>query len=298
MKTFKQTRCYSNPVNNIKGSVCLLFGATLLATSSVQAAEDWIKPGEDKIKISLGVFFPSFDTSLRVDNTEIDLGSDINLEDDLGLNSNETTFWVGLDWRIASRHRLSLGNFTFSRDASATALKDLEIDNEIIQAGASVSTAFDMSITPIAYSYSFIKKEKHEFAGNLGLHWNDIDLAVAASASASVPGSTETADGQVSADAIAPMPLIGVRYDYFPAPRWQVGVLAQFFDISISQDTFSFDGSLTNFRVSGEYWIINHFGLGVAVNYFNIDVDVQDDDWRGSMEYEYFGPQLYVTGRF
>ena len=54
-------------------------------------AGDWINPGEETLTISGGVFLPKFDSSARVD-TSLGIGTEINLEDDLGITSDETTF--------------------------------------------------------------------------------------------------------------------------------------------------------------------------------------------------------------
>jgi hypothetical protein len=44
------------------------------------------------------------------------------------------------------------------------------------------------------------------------------------------------------------MPLFSVRYDYYATKRWYAGVHAEFFDISISDDTFNFAGNITKPR--------------------------------------------------
>ncbi len=56
-------------------------------------AEEWIKPGEERFFLSGGVFLPSFDTNLSVDNNTLGAGLNVDLEDDLGLKKDETTFW-------------------------------------------------------------------------------------------------------------------------------------------------------------------------------------------------------------
>ena len=50
--------------------------------------------------------------------------------------------------------------------------------------------------------------------------------------------------------------------------------------------------------LSTEYWLFNHVGLGLAVNWFKPDVDLDESDWNGSVDYEYWGPQIYAKVRF
>jgi hypothetical protein len=136
----------------------LLFWVVLLPNYT--HAGDWINPGEETFTITGGVFLPSFDTSAQVD-TSLGIGTGINLEDDLGLSGDEMTFWGDVSWRFARKHRLTVGYFDFTRDASAVAKEELTIGDETFPVGASLSTEFKFQIIPIAYSYSFMNKEKY-----------------------------------------------------------------------------------------------------------------------------------------
>ncbi len=50
--------------------------------------------------------------------------------------------------------------------------------------------------------------------------------------------------------------------------------------------------------ISTEYYIWTNFAVGAALNYFKMDVDPDDDDWTGSLDYEYWGPAAYIKARF
>ncbi len=267
--------------------VCLHFPASGFA-------EDWIKPGEERLKLGAGVFFPSFGTKLRVDSDTIGAGTEVDLEDDLGFSSSETTFWAGGYWRFAAKHRLSAGYFQFDRDASATAGTDITIGDEIYPAGASLDSNFKIQVLPISYAYSFLKREKFELAGTIGLNWTKVDFDVSGSASL----GDKDPDANVSADASVPLPLIGLLFDYHFTPKWSAGLHGEVFWLNIDADSFGFSGTLINLRLSTEYWFFNNVGLGAAINWFSLDVDVNDGDWRGILDYQYWGPQVYAAVRF
>ena len=180
--------------------IILVFGVFF---STASLAADWIKPGEERLKLGGGVFLPSFDTKLRVDDVNIGDGTGVDLEDDLGFSSSETTFWVGGYWRFAAKHRIAAAYFQFDRDASATAKTDITIGDEIYPAGARLDSKFKFQVLPINYAYSFLKREKFELAGTIGLNWTKVDFDV--SGSASLGG--QDLDSKVSADASVPLPL-------------------------------------------------------------------------------------------
>lgn len=272
------------------GIILILSG--FLSTSGLTA--EWIKPGEERLKLGGGVFLPSFDTKLRVDNKALGAGTTVNLEDDLGFSSDETTFWVGGNWRFAAKHRLFAGYFQFDRDASATAKTDITIGDEIFPVGASLDSKFKFQVLPINYAYSFLKREKFELAGTIGLNWSWVDFEVSGSGSL----SDQDLNASVSADAGVPLPLIGLLFNYHFTPKWSAGLQGEIFALNIDADTFGFSGTFINFRASTEYWFFNNVGLGAAINWFSLDVDVDDGDWRGKLDYQYWGPQVYALIRF
>ncbi|MCU7921120.1 MAG: hypothetical protein KZQ88_00280, partial [Candidatus Thiodiazotropha sp. (ex Dulcina madagascariensis)] len=257
-------------------------------------ADGWIKPGEEKVKLGAGLFFPAFGTQLRVNNKNVGGSTAADLEDKLGLDDRKTTFWSSAQWRFAPKHRIGLSYFRFNRDASITAQEEIEIgDQEIIATGATAETEFNLQATPINYTYSFIKNGKHELGGTVGIHWYKLDFKVDASAWV----ADQRGRGQVSAKTNAPLPLIGLRYDYHISPQWSVNAMGEIFALDLSDDTFAFSGSLYNVRLGTEYWIRNNLGVGAAVNAFGVDVDVEDSDWKGALNYRYWGPQIYLTIR-
>lgn len=257
-------------------------------------AGDWIKPGEEIFRIDAGAFLASFDTTLQVDSKILGEGTDINLEDDLDYDDSTVTYLFGGYWRFAKRHRLYASYFVFDRDSSAELNKNLEIDGEVFPVGAGVASEFNLKIIPIAYGYSFINNEKHELTGIIGLHWYKADFSISGYAYAGAP----PANAAASADVNVPLPVLGFSYEYRFTERWTAGALAQAFYLEASSSSLDFSGYLLNMGVKTEYWLFNNIGVGAAVNYFNLNVDVEDDNWRGELDYKYFGPQIYVSVRF
>ena len=274
------------------GFLCMIV-LTALMPNRVLAGE-WINQGDERLTISAGTFLAKINSTTRVDSDSLGTGSSVDLEDDLDLNQNETTFYGDVTWRFAQNHRLSVSYFQFKRSASATAKGDLQIGDDIFPAGASLSTDFKMEILPITYSYSFLKEEKYEFGGSIGLHWNTINLDVSG---AGFIGDVAV-HAKVEADAAAPMPLFGLFFDYHFTPKWTVKTHGEVFAIDLNDDTFSFSGTITNLRLATEYWLFNNAGLGAGMNWFKLHVDVDDNDWKGKLDYQYWGPQVYAMVRF
>jgi len=268
--------------------------ASLILVPVSSHADEWIKPGNETLTFGIGTFLQAFDTSLRVDNQSADAGSDVDLENDLGLTEDQSVFWTNLNWRFADRHRLGLSYFSFNRDATATALEDIEIGDEIYPTGATLKTDFSASVMPFYYAYSFIKNDKYELSGSVGFHWFEISLDIEGDISV---GGAGDANHNVSAAAAAPLPLFGVRYDYYVNQRWTASAHGEVFALDLTEDAFHFSGHLYNIRLSTDYWLSNNFGIGAAINWFDLDAEVDESEWKGAIDYRYFGPQIYVQAR-
>lgn len=120
-----------------------LFVGAVSAFSVTAAASDF---GEETVKLNLGTFVSDFDTSIGL--TGPNGGGGIDLEDDVGLDSNQKSTRGGLSWRVAPRHRVLVGFYDFQRSSTATSQRSIEIDDPddgliVINAGASVTTCFD-----------------------------------------------------------------------------------------------------------------------------------------------------------
>ena len=274
-------------LNRLLFALVLIWGC--LVPNAGEAGE-WINPGEERFHFVGGLFLSTLGTSVRVDNANIGIGAEIDLENDLGFDSTQTTFYGSGYWRFFPRHRVGMSYFRFKDNTSATAQRNLQIGDEIYPVGASLFSEFKFEIFPIHYSYSFIKREKMEFAGTVGLHWYRIHFMVGGSASL----GNQDIDAEVTAKANAPMPLLGLAFKYNFTPRWTAGIHVEAFGLDIGD----FSGNLVNLSARTEYWFFNHFGAGLALNYFRLDVEVESDDWRGELEYKYWGPQIYITARF
>lgn len=244
---------------------------------------------DHRFEVRGGWFFTRFNTDLRVDSNA-GLGTDVNLEDDLGMDQSDHTWFAGLEWRIATHHRLSVEYFNFDRSATRTLNKEISIDEETYPVGSTLSSEFNLEMLPVAYSYSFIRNERHELAGSIGVHWTQLEFN--AIGSASLNGTD--ADFSTTQDSDLPLPLVGGRYSYNISERWQVGTNASYFYLSID----NIDGSLLSLNAHTEYWVSENFAVGGALDYFRLNVDASQNDFSGDVKYSYFGPKVFLKVGF
>ena len=245
------------------------------------------------IELRGGWFFPQFNTDLRVDsNTSV--GTNIDLEDDLGLDSSTHTWFAGLQWRFFNRHRLAVEYWKTDRSSTYTLNKDITVEDTTYSAGATMNTTFNLEMVPISYSYSFIKTDQHELALSIGVHWSQMDLGLNGTASAVGGGGAAGVNTSFSTSPDLPLPLIGADYGFKISDDWKVSARAGYFSMDIND----IDGSLIGAGVDTEYWFSKHIAAGAGVDYFRLDVSATVDDFRGDAQYSYVGPKVFLKVGF
>jgi len=272
--------------------------ATLLSivmtciTFPALAQSDVIQPGEERFTFGLGAVLNSFGTKLRLDNSnQGQTGDNVDLKDDLGVDQDASSFWATAEWRFAPRHRIGINYSQFKLTGTRTLTRNIVIDDETYQAGATLSSELKLQIIPIAYSYSFIKTGNDELAATIGVHWSRVSFKAQGSFSSNFSGD---ANADVSAEADLPLPLIGLRYDHNFSQHWSAGLQGAYFPLNFG----NLDGDIWTARTYVEYRFSKHVGLGFAVEGFQLNVESSSGSWQGEVKYGYWGPQIYLKSRF
>jgi len=273
-------------------SICASAGLGVLASLAATAAlADSLKPGDERFKFVAGWFLPAFGTDVRIDG-ETEPGDDVNLEDDLGLDGDQSGALFGFEWRMAKRHRLGASWSQFSQNGTRVIDEEISIGDETFPVDATLDTKWSIDLIPITYSYSFLQSEKNELAATFGIHWDRFSLRVVGTS-----GNNQlVGDSDSSAD--LPLPLLGLQYDHHFSDSWSAGIGASYFSIEFGEDTLDAEGSLYSARAFVEYRFQGRYGAGLALDYFNLDLEATKSNLTGAYEYDYWGPQLYLIARF
>jgi hypothetical protein len=279
-------------MNRIQTAVAVACGA-LASLAGAAARADSQSAGDERFKFVAGWFLPAFNTDVRIDDTG-GTGDDVDLDDDFGIDRDQSGVLVGFEWRIAERHRLGVTYSSFSQSATREIDREITIGDEVYPVNATIRTSWSLDMIPITYSYSFIKSDSNELAGTFGIHWDSISLGLRGSSSL----SDDDLNADVSSGADLPLPLIGLRYDHNFSNNWSAGVAGSYFTLSFAESELEARGSLYNFRAYTEYRFKGRYGAGLAIDAFKLEVKADKPRLTGEYNYDYWGPQLYLTARF
>ncbi|MCZ6779047.1 MAG: hypothetical protein O7F16_08755 [Acidobacteria bacterium] len=265
----------------------LFFVVTLLCAglaAPVQAQEryDDSKPRE-KFQIRVGGYYQrDIKTTLRIDSTSVNLGSFLELEDNLDVDSELSVLRVDGFYRFNPRHRIDWTWYVSNREGLTTLEEDLEIGDQIFPAGASVESELKSSLLKIGYSWSFINVRKYEFYLGGGLNFNDFSFRFV--------GQTGTEIFVEDEGVVFPLPTVnfGGRYNF--TEKTQLSARWELFDLAYGD----YEGRLQEVTLTLEHNTFNHIGFGGALSSFLTQLEIDDDDWRGELERSHNGVQLFM----
>ena len=188
-------------------------GAALAQDNS--SWDDW--PLGSRWTVGAGYFAPNLNSRLTVTDEELNVGTGISFEQNLGLDDSKGTGLLNIDWRFASRHTLSYRYFVLDRSASVTnSTITIAVGENLFDVSLPIQSFFDITAHELSYSYSILFDPKKELFVGLGLSVQDLALGLQGTASSPNPGEIINS----TLKSTAPLPTLNLGFDYAFSDRW------------------------------------------------------------------------------
>jgi len=264
----------------------------LSAASSAVMAQDYHPYLSDNFTVSLGAMRSSNSFKLESDLGD-DIGDEIDFDDTLDVSDHSTFFNGQVKWKFGSTRKWSVAAQYFSNNAkgSTELTEDIEWDGLTFREGSFVSSGVKLSVARLFFGYSLFKNERNDFGIGAGIH----NLKIKAFIEGEVLIDDDTTEFQdAQADASQILPNIGAWYGFSPAKDWLLHARADWIGASIGD----YDGHMWNANIGVNWQAFEHVGFDLSWQYFNLNVNVDSDDWTGGADMTYSGPVLSVTGNW
>ena len=271
----------------------------LLAWSMPAAAQDstdWKSwPTGGRLDIGAGYFMPDLDTKIVVTDAIGDVGTGISFEKNLGLDDNDGTGLLFVDWRFFKRHTLSYRYFALQRSATTTSSVSIAIGGEIFDISLPIQSFFDITANEFSYSYSLMFDQKKELFVGLGISVQDLELGIQGTESTPNPGEIINS----TLNSTAPLPTLNVGFNYAFSENWlfqsRLGWLAVELDLGADEDL---SGEIINASAGIMWRAFNHVNFFAQYQVFDVNVDFADSGTVFAIDYDYKGPVLGVSVNF
>jgi hypothetical protein len=255
-----------------------------VALISLPAIPTALGGDDSQLSFSVGIFVTDWDSETRLDASSGPMGTPVDLETDLGVDTSDSAFRIDGYYRINDKHRIDFSAFDLSRTGNKQLVKEINWQGTIFPISASVNSDIDLNIYKIAYTYSILRREKGYLGLSAGLYIADVGTRV----------SAENIAKREGGDATAPLPVVGLRGEYQIAEKWSFRASGEIFAL----DYQGFDGSLIDLYAGIEYQLFEHAAIGLGVNSVSIDVEIERNDLSADLDWRYDGGLLFVKFDF
>ncbi len=247
----------------------------------------------DNFTVSLGAFKSSNSLTISA-NGAIDVPEDrVDFDDSVGVDDRSTLFNGQLRWKFGKQHKWSLWGQYFKSDATGEAVleEDVAWQDITFRQGSFVEAGVKVEVVRIFIGRSLVKNQQHDFGIGFGIH----NLKLGAFIQGEVKIDDQTTEFQRGdASNNAPLPNLGSWWNYSPARKWLLHTRVDW----ISANIGDYSGTLWNTAVGVNYQAFRHVGFDLSYQYFNLNLGVDNTDWRGDVDMTYSGPVFAVTGNW
>ena len=259
----------------------LLVGCTFSASAA--------SPFKSDLEITLGAFYSSsIDTQIKLNgNGPLSKGHTFDLEDAFALDDDKILVFGEVLYRFNERHSVEGSYFDLSREGDRRAQRDITLGNTTILINTSLETELDFEVYKLSYIYTFMSTSDYALGATLGFHITDIGFDI----KGTLNNLTTERD---ASELTAPLPVVGLRGDWRISDNWIIDSSVDYFYLSWDD----YEGSLLNLGLAIEYDKFEYVSVGVGWEYYKIDVDIDKKRFDGELDFEYYGPMLYLKGLF
>jgi len=266
----------------------LLWALLLCSPATIAAADaDYFSPTDSRFALSLGVMQVDSSTSLTVDSTSGFAGSDLNGEDDLGLDRRRYEPKFDVAFRAGTRNRIFFDYFTLDRsDTAVLTVGPVNYGNVVLLVGDPVTTDLSLRVLQLGYGYSFWHSEKLEIAAVLSINDTEIQSSVRVNTL-----SRHIYDEQSLA---GPFPTPGLDVTWAASKHFYFEGKARYLKLSVDH----LEGSVSLYDVDAFYRLRPNIAFALGYTGTRADLLSRQSKNAGSFDFDAKGPELFVRVEF
>lgn len=264
--------------------------ALLLVTGGLGSA--LAETPRDEYWIGLEYFYPTITSTARVDFPGTNVpGTEVRLEDELGLSDRKGTPYVLAGMRIAQNWRIQFEYYALNRDATRIIDRQINFGDISFPVSGQVNTKFDSSIYRLTGGYAFYKTPEAEVGAAAGLHVTDFRIQLSGQGTVAGGGFAFQREERT---ALVPLPTLGLYGGYLFADQFMVR--GRFDWLSLTYDKYH--GSLLNWFAGVDWRFVKNVGVGVGYRYVDYKLDSTNEHLYGKVVYNFKGPTIFFEAAF
>jgi hypothetical protein len=247
-----------------------------------------------RFSLKLGGFLPSVTTTAQFSSPSAP-GTEIPLENKLGLTRHTQNFEIEGTWRLGQKQLLTLDYFQFGRSGSRSITDSIQFDS--IAYTGDLNASSGIHYYGVTYRYYFWRHTEWELGAGLGLDVLQMNASLAFRVAATGGGGGSFADSaKKSGGFTAPAPMLGIYGDWEFVPRFFLRGTLQYLYINSVE---SYGGYVSDDRLAVEWYPLHNYGFGLGYHY--IDLGITKTFSTGQelkLNYQIQGAAFYLSAAF
>ncbi len=240
-----------------------------------------LQPG---FEFRVGAFSDNVDSKIVRDTEGGVPGSEIDLEDELGLDDTSTIAQFDAVIRLNHFHRLEVGYFQISRSGLTTLPEDITFADQTFAAATDVASSFETKLLRIGYAFSLMNDDQKELGVMAGVHFPQFITRIEA------PGAGQEEFSKAS----TPLPVIGLHGSVALGAKMRLGARIQAFRMHFDH----YEGTLNYATLDLQRRFGQRFSLGLGYNYYGFRLESREDKFDGRLQIRHHGPVLFANMGF
>lgn len=244
-------------------------GLAILAAAPASAQESIVSL-YNKLEISPSVTSALLNSNIRIDSEDGSIGTDIDAEDDLGLQTVRWEPRFAARWRPGRHHEIE-GGYQFARRNSERELqRTITIRDTTFDAGLNIRSHLNTDIAFLNYRYAIIAKDKTQAGVGLGLGAMPFNMGIDALAFAGSNDVEYSAGEKIT----VPVGALGIYGRFIVGSRWTSEVDARIVKLKVSR----FDVQFVQLNAAARYFASRQWGfeLGAGTDAAKVDIDSKE----------------------
>jgi hypothetical protein len=273
---------------------CLVVAMLVTSPAHAQSSESTWNDLPDRFQIDTGYFRIDADTTLRYNGP--DGGSNVNFEQDLGVNPHVNTFWLDATWRVGRRHQLKVGYTRFNRERPDHMLtRNFQWGDQVYNAGLSADATTGSDILGGYYRFALFRNNRFEIGPTVGFGWLWLRAGIDATATVTGPGGTpvsQNLDRGTSTGSVTGA--VGGYAAAWPASR--LALRGDYLYIKVSPGNTT--ASITDWRAGADVYVFRNAGMGAQYKYYKYSYDRGIVSTKLGGDVTYKGFQVFLSFLF
>ncbi len=241
-------------------ALVVVVGSNAAVAAPIEGQDHDSRILSNKLYVNLGAYLVDYQADAAVGSGTV-IGTSVNLEDDLGLDGNDSELRFEGFWRFKRKHLLGFSYVGLRRSGFTFIDESITIGDppQTFDVGADIASKIDSDVFTLNYRYSFFNNGKVDTGFAAGLSVFAFDLALAGTVTVDDGmGGTTTEAGSVSESIPAPIPTMGFFTNFAITPNLIFRMEAGFLDIQVDD----YDGRMVDTQLVFDWFFTKNVGIG------------------------------------